>query len=64
MLSDPEYIKVLPYKLAALQVVLVPMHDELVVPDVRWVVGALLLAVLALVAIVRAKRRHRRGFAP
>jgi hypothetical protein len=58
LLSDPEYIKVLPYKLAALKVVLVPMHDELVVPDLRLVVGALLLAVLALVAIVRANRRR------
>lgn len=59
LLSDPDYIKVLPYKLAALKVVLVPMHDELVIPDVRWVAGVLLLAVLALVAIVRANRRRR-----
>ena len=59
LLSDPDYIKVLPYKLAALKVVLVPMHDELVIPDLRWVVGALLLAVLALVAIVRAHRSRR-----
>ncbi len=58
LLSDPDYIKVLPYKLAALKVVLVPMHDELVVPDVRWLVGALLLAVLALVALVRTNRRR------
>jgi hypothetical protein len=59
LLSDPDYIKVLPYKLAALKVVLVPMHDELVIPDVRWVAGVLLLAVLALVACVRANRRRR-----
>ncbi len=58
LLSDPDYPKVLPYKLAALKVVLLPMHDELVVPDLRWVVGALLLAVLALVAIVRANLRR------
>ncbi len=59
LLSDSDYIKVLPYKLAALKVVLMPMHDEIVVPDVRWQVAALLLAVLALVAIVRADRRRQ-----
>jgi len=59
LLSDPDYIKVLPYKLAALKVVLMPMHDEIVVPDVRWQVAALLLAVLSLVTIVRANRRRR-----
>ena len=59
LLSDPEYTKVLPYKLAALKVVLVPMHDEFVVPDLCWVVAALLLAVFALVAIVRAKTRRQ-----
>ncbi len=59
LLSDPDYLKVLPYKLAALKVMLMPMHDELVVPDLRWQIAALLLAVLALVAIVRANRRRR-----
>ncbi len=59
LLSDPDYIKVLPYKFAALKVMLMPMHDELAVPDVRWQVAALLLAVLALVAIVRANRIRR-----
>jgi len=59
LLSAPDYLKVLPYKAAALKVVLMPMHDELVVPDLRWQVAALLLAGLALVAIVRANRsRH------
>lgn len=64
LLSDPEYFKVLPYKLAAMKVVLLPMHDELVVPDLRWVVGVLLLAVFALVAIVRANRRRHEASPP
>ena len=41
LLSAPDYLKVLPYKAAALKVVLMPMHDELVVPDLRWQVAAL-----------------------
>jgi len=58
LLSDPDYIKVLPYKFAALKVMLLPMHDEIVVPDLRWQAAALSVAVVALVAIVRANRRR------
>jgi hypothetical protein len=58
LVSDPDYLKVMPYKVAAMKVVLVPMHDELVIPDVRWQVAAFMLAVLALVAIVRVNRRR------
>ena len=59
LLSDPDYLKVLPYKLAALKVVLMPMHDEFVIPDVRWQVAAVMLSALALLAIGRAHRRRR-----
>lgn len=58
LLSDPEYLPVLPYKLAALKVMLMPMHDEAVIADLRLQVGMLLLAILALVTIVRGHRRE------
>jgi hypothetical protein len=59
LLSDPDYLKVLPYKLASLKVMLMPMHDELVVIDLRWQTAALFLAILALVVVVRTNRRQR-----
>lgn len=57
LLSDPEYLPVLPYKLAALKVMLMPMHEEAVIVDLRLQVAMLMLAILAVVAIVRANRR-------
>jgi hypothetical protein len=54
LLSNPEYQKVLPYKLAALEVVLVPMHDEAVIPDLRWALAAAMLAIFALAVMVRS----------
>jgi hypothetical protein len=64
LLSDPDYLKVLPYKVAALKVVLIPMHDEIVVTDLRWQVAALLLVILLLVAIARANPRRRADTLP
>lgn len=57
LLSNPEYHKVLPYKLAALKLVLLPMHDQIVATDLRWVVAAAMVGVLALVTIIRAPAR-------
>jgi hypothetical protein len=59
LVSDPAYLQVMPYKLAALQVVLVPVSGALVVPDLRWVVGGVGLAVFLLAGWVRAARRRR-----
>jgi hypothetical protein len=57
LVSDPEYLKVMPYKLASLQVALVPVSGALVVPDLRWVVGGGCVAVFLLAGWVRATRR-------
>jgi hypothetical protein len=56
LLSDPAYIAVMPYKLAALNVALVPLTDELTVPDVRWMAGAFALAAVALAVVLRTTR--------
>lgn len=60
LVSNPEYLKVMPYKLASLEVVLTPVSGELVVPDLRWVAGGGLLAVFLLVGWIRAARRASR----
>jgi uncharacterized protein (DUF1330 family) len=57
LLTDPAYAPIEPYKLMALQVVLTPVHGELVVPELRWSAAAALLVLFLLVAWVRALRR-------
>jgi hypothetical protein len=59
LLSNPEYQTVLPYKLAALEVVLVPMRDEILIPDLRWALATAMLAIFALVVMARSTRRRR-----
>jgi hypothetical protein len=59
LVSSPDYLKMMPYKLAALQVALVPVSGTLVVPDLRWVVGGSCVAVILLAGWVRAVRRGR-----
>lgn len=45
LLTDPAYAPVMPYKLMALSVVLVPVAGDLVIPDARLIVGGTLLAI-------------------
>jgi hypothetical protein len=48
LLTDPQWLKFAPYKVAALEIVLVPTSGQLVIPDLRWVIGgACLIAFLA-----------------
>jgi hypothetical protein len=56
LLTDPAYGPVLPYKLMALQVVLVPVRGDLVVPDLRWLAAALGLMVFLGTGWLRAAR--------
>ena len=56
LLSNPAYLDVMPYKLASLNVALVPVRAELVIPDLRWIVGLVLLAVFLGVGWLRAAR--------
>ncbi len=59
LLTNPEYLKVMPYKLSSLEVVLTPVSGELVIPDARWIAGAAGLVNLLLVSWIRAARRSR-----
>jgi hypothetical protein len=54
MFSSPEYLKVVPCKLSALEVVLTPVRGQIVIPDLRFVAGGLFLAIFLLVGWVHA----------
>ena len=56
LVTNPDYLKVMPYKLASLEVVLTPVSGEVVIPDLRWVAGGGVLAIFLLVGWVRAAR--------
>ncbi len=58
LISDPKYLEVMPYKLASLKVALVPVNAELVVPDLRWIVGMGLLAAFLVIGWMRAARQR------
>jgi hypothetical protein len=45
LVTNDEYLKVMPYKLASLEVMLTPVYGELVIPDVRWIAGGAFLAI-------------------
>jgi uncharacterized protein (DUF1330 family) len=53
-LSDPEYAALLPIKLASLKLVLTPISGEIVMPDMRFFVGSLLMIIFLLVSWLRA----------
>ena len=59
LVTNPGYLKVMPCKLASIEVVLTPVSGELVIPDLRWVAGGGFLAIFLLVGWVRAARRSR-----
>jgi uncharacterized protein (DUF1330 family) len=57
LLADPAYGPIEPYKVMALKVVLTPVSGELVIPDMRAVVGGALLSLFLAVGWLRAARR-------
>ena len=57
LIADPAYAPIAPYKLMALDVDLQPLGSELIVPDVRFVAGAVLLVLFLAVGWARAARR-------
>jgi hypothetical protein len=59
LLTDPQWLKFAPYKVAALEIALVPASGEVVIPDLRWVLGGACLIVFLGVCWLRAARRHR-----
>jgi hypothetical protein len=58
LITNPEYLKVMPYKLASLEVVLTPLSGQMVIPDTRWMAVATGLAGLLLTGWIRAARRN------
>jgi len=57
LLCDPAYAPMEPYKFIALEIDLVPVSGEMVIPDLRVIVGASLLALFLAVNWFRAARR-------
>jgi len=57
LLCDPAYTPMEPYKFIALEIDLVPVSGEMVIPDLRVIVGASLLALFLAVNWFRAARR-------
>jgi hypothetical protein len=57
LVANPEYLKFMPYKFIASEVALVPTSAELVVPDLRFVLGSALLVLFLLIGWIRAARR-------
>ncbi len=55
-MADPDYGPTVPYKAAASDVVLIPIDAEMVIPDLRWIVGGLLLVTFLLIMWRRAVR--------
>ncbi len=55
MASDPEYLAVAPFKLAAIDLGFVPLEKQYQLPDPRWI-----LAILGLVAVLFAAALRRR----
>jgi hypothetical protein len=59
-LSDPSYAPMEPYKFIALEIDLVPVSGEIVVPDLRLIIGGSLLVLFLAVNWLRAARRLQR----
>ncbi len=64
LLGNPAYGPLLPYKLAALELSLVPTRAELLLPDLRIAFGALLLAIFLATGWRRAARAASRKRVP
>ena len=58
LLSDPGYLEVMPYKFASMNTTLVPGNGTLVVPELRFALGSLLLSLFLLIGWVRSARRR------
>lgn len=59
LLADPAYAPIEPYKMMALDVTLLPMSAETIIPDTRYVAGSLLLALFLAFGWFRSARRNR-----
>ncbi len=60
-MADPAYGPAIPLKLAAEEVVLIPIDADLVVPDLRWLMGGFLLIAYLAIRWRRSARALRRA---
>ncbi len=60
-MADPAYGPAIPYKMAAADVVLIPIDSEMVIPDLRWLVGGLLAILYLAIRWYRSARALRRA---
>ena len=56
--SDPTYMKVVPFKLAAVDLGFVPLDKEYAIPDLRWLAALMALAIY-LITLAAGCLRHR-----
>ena len=56
LLSDPAYAPWEPYKFMAMELDLVPVSGDMVIPDLRWVVGGGFIFIFLLVGWARSAR--------
>ena len=61
--TDPQWLKFAPYKIAALEIALVPASGQVVIPDLRCVVAGACLIVFLGAGWLRAAR-GKRSWAP
>jgi hypothetical protein len=54
LLSDPRYAPVVPYKFMALEIDLVPVSGDMLIPDLRWVVGIAFVIIFLMIGYVSA----------
>lgn len=64
LISDPEYLPWSPYKMASVQLALLPLSANFLVPDPRLVAAALFVALFLACGWWRSTRRNRRGSDP
>jgi hypothetical protein len=57
LFSDPDYLDVMPYKFASMNTTLVPTDGTVVVPELRFALGSVLLSLFLLIGWTRATRR-------
>lgn len=57
LVTDPRYTELMPYKLAALELILAPFEPEMVLPDPTLALGTILLILFLAIGWWRAARR-------
>lgn len=58
LVSNPEYLEVMPYKFAALNLALIPTDGATITPDLRLLAGAIALMIFLAFGWIRSARRR------